>query len=75
MSLGISLPNMLDQERDAFIILICKMGEIITSSLWAAIEMRGETCGQAIEGAGKNYVKTLALLYAGQVTWAKLPTA
>lgn len=51
-----------------------RKGEM-TSSLWAAIEMRGETCGQAIEGAGKNYVKTLALLYAGQVTWAKLPTA
>ena len=51
-----------------------RKGEM-TSSLWAAIEMRGETCGQAIEGAGKNYVKTLVLLYAGQVTWAKLPTA
>ena len=33
MSLGISLPNMLGQETDAFIIIICKMGEIIMSSL------------------------------------------
>lgn len=32
MSLGSSLLNMLGQQRDAFIILICKMGGIIMSS-------------------------------------------
>lgn len=49
-----------------------RKGEM-TSSLGTAIETRGETCGQAIEGDGKNGVQALALLYAGQVTWPQLP--
>lgn len=48
-----------------------RKGEM-TSSLGTAVEMRGETCGQAIEGGGKNWVQALALPYAGQVTWPKL---
>ena len=44
MSLGISLPNMLGQERDAFIIIICEMGEIIMSSLRPASRSQWVKC-------------------------------